>query len=882
MSFFFNNPAKKRKHPKGTRQGTSLAKSRISTKTMDKVRSMGCKACTLDRARCSTPKMRPTGPRNPLVYVLSSYISRDTDLLSQHLSSDSERVLLKAIGRRADDCRFNAITQCYSGKTAPGALEVECCRGRIEEDILDTQPYVILGVGYQALLWAQKKDLVGGIFEWRGKPFPIRIEDHTCWFVPVLDFDLLKDQRENKRYQKDTMHDFMLQLDVDRAFDYVNKDPVEVQTEGFLDGCHYLHGTGTDDFIKLQNWIDLLVDKEVVAVDLEGTALRPYASGAELSTLAIGDEEECYAFPIEHKKGWKLQKRRKQVWELVRDFLHHDVVKVCHNLKFEQEWFIELFGERVLRCSGWEDTMSQAYVIDERKHSHSLGFLTTQYFGFNVKKLSPKLDFANLNEHSLDDVLPYNALDAKYTFKLFIEQDKVLSDKKNNRLIPTYNYHVELSPALALAQKRGMFANMDKANKIGEDLEVRVKTLLRKLNKIPEVVQCAKKFGEYNPGSPDHNLYILDNLYGVKEIQMPNGSRSTDERVLSQLVEDYPFAKLLLEWRGLSKLKGTYIDSLPGYIYPDGIIHTNYNHTFTSTGRLSSEDPNNQNWPSRKYAYIREIIEGETTLEGEVTLVTSFDYGQIDARNIAMASEDEYYINALWDGLDIHQDWTERIIRLYPEKLDEMAPIYGIDRDDESKLVNRYRKDIKNQWTFPLFYGCSADAASYHTQLPQSVVDPLFREFWDTFSGVRKWIDKTIKSYLRTGYVETLNGRRRHGPMKREELINAAIQGTTAEVVGDAMIRCSQLAYPNDFEGRVWCPDRMWQPFIQIHDDLGFYIPNNDKFEENALNIARVMCDVPFDWVSVPIVVEMKAGLNWYDQSMYKKEYSSADILEKR
>lgn len=861
MSFFFSQTTDSRGRVKSKKAPVSLSETSLL-----KLQSQGCAACTLNTIKSGNSKIKASGSKKPLLYFLNE----------QPLIHESDLDFINScLGRYGYSTRFNSLVRCHSHKM-PSRLELECCRQSIISDIEENKPKVIIGLGSLILKWLFGENLVGGVYNWRGKKVPVKIGKHKCWFVSVTTVNHVMSQRKYGYNEKliDDKHGHIFKLDVKYACSLLDMEVPVIQQKGFLEGCDSIYGKGLKDYDLVSKGLDELCDYEAVAVDIETKGLRPYADTSKLLTISFGVDEHALSFPIEHGEGWSSRKLKSKVLKLVEDFLYNGPVQICQNLKFEQEFFAYYFGKRLLRSANWEDTMSMAYALDERKKVHSLAFLTLQYLGFNVKALSPKMDMNNLDKEPLTKILPYNSLDSKYTYILFYEILKDLEQRDNKNLRFTYDYHVDLSTTLVLSQMEGLNPDNDAVSVIGDDLQVRVDKLKKAMSRLPEVSKCNERFGDFNPSSDDHIHYIFDVLLDRPEVRLKDDKVSVSESVLKKMPKSVRLANLLLDYRNATKLKSTYIDSVKGHVYPDGLMHTNYTHTFTSTGRLSSEEPNSQNYPSRKDKYIRKII-----IPKPGCLLASFDYGQIDARNIAMASGDEYYINALWNGLDIHMDWTEKILKKYPNKLDAVAKAYSVDRDDEELVVKCFRKDVKNQWTFPLFYGIHASGAAYYLGIPDKVIKPLFDEFWDVFKGVKKWQDEVLRFYDKYGYVETLNGRRRHGPMKKEEIINTIIQGASAEIVGDAMNRCSELAYPPEIKNKVWLPDSTYQPPMQIHDDLTFNLRDDAYFENTALDIAKVMCDVPFDWVNVPIVVELVAGYNWYDQTVYKKEYRSNEIL---
>jgi DNA polymerase-1 len=221
-----------------------------------------------------------------------------------------------------------------------------------------------------------------------------------------------------------------------------------------------------------------------------------------------------------------------------------------------------------------------------------------------------------------------------------------------------------------------------------------------------------------------------------------------------------------------------------------------------------------------------------------------------------MASEDHNLIDAMWTGFDIHGHWSDRILKVYPAWLDWLVSEFGVEGDDKKAVHKTGRQEAKNKWVFPQFFGSSAYSCARNLHLPNDVADRLQAEFWDQFRGVQKWQRRILLLYERNLYVETLTGRRRRGPMTPNEIINQPIQGTASDIVTDAMDRLSEESLVED--------KPYLQPPLNVHDDLSFVIPD-EVVEDTIEHIAYVMCDVQFDFINVPIVVEVAMGQRWHE-----------------
>jgi len=306
-----------------------------------------------------------------------------------------------------------------------------------------------------------------------------------------------------------------------------------------------------------------------------------------------------------------------------------------------------------------------------------------------------------------------------------------------------------------------------------------------------------------------------------------------------------------------SKLKGNYkgstlpnnhiitkIEKLPDAmeVFDLGVEDT---HNFIANGLCvsnSSNDPNMQNWPNRKGREIRKLI-----IASLDNWLLSADYGQIEARILGVASQDQVFCDALWNNYDVHMEWAEKIAYAYP------TIVGGSHNLNNKEKMKKFRKDVKNQWVFPAFYGASIGSISKGVGVPYDITKALFREFWATFKGVKKWQKWQTDFYNKHAYVETLTGRRRHGPLSYNAAVNAPIQGTASDICVNAMNYLAEAGF---------------QIIMNIHDDITSYV-EDDKLEPAIEEIAEIMCITPYELIpnmNVPISVEISVGKNWCDQ----------------
>jgi DNA polymerase-1 len=320
----------------------------------------------------------------------------------------------------------------------------------------------------------------------------------------------------------------------------------------------------------------------------------------------------------------------------------------------------------------------------------------------------------------------------------------------------------------------------------------------------------------------------------------PSGTPSTDEEVLQELALDYPLPKLLLEYRGLSKLKSTYTDKLPRMVNPSsGRVHTSYNQAVAVTGRLASSDPNLQNIPVRS-AEGRRIREAFIAPPG--CSIVAADYSQIELRIMAHLSGDESLLQAFAAGQDIHRATA--------------SEVFGVPPDEIDSEQRRYAKVIN----FGLIYGMSAFGLAGQLGIERSAAQAYMDRYFARYPGVAEYMRRTRDLAKRQGFVETVFGRRlwlpeinAANPMRRQgaerAAINAPMQGTAADLIKLAMIAVHRHLQP--MKSRI---------VMQVHDELVLEVPDGELMEIKT-ELPRLMCQVAE--LAVPLAVDVGVGPNW-------------------
>jgi DNA polymerase-1 len=484
------------------------------------------------------------------------------------------------------------------------------------------------------------------------------------------------------------------------------------------------------------------------------------------------------------------------------------------------------------------DTMLQSYVIDAAGSRHDMDTLAQKYLGHTTIAFSDVAgkgkNQITFNQVALDIAADYSAEDADITLRLHqILYPRVCEIDALKRVYETIE--MPLVPVLAQMEQTGVRVDAALLGRISAELATRMAQIQT------EVFKEAGQ--EFNLGSPKQLQHILYEKLQLPVLgKTPKGDPSTAEDVLEELAAQHALPRLILEWRGMSKLRSTYTESLPLQINPrTGRIHTSYHQAVAATGRLSSQDPNLQNIPIRT-AEGRRIRQAFIAAPGCALL--SIDYSQIELRLMAHFSGDEKLVQAFIDGRDIHQATA--------------AEVHGIALDQVSGEQRRAAKATN----FGLIYGMSAFGLARQLGIPRGEAQAYIDTFFARYPGVKEFMDSTREFARRSGYVETLFGRRLYLPninsknanfrqYAERTAINAPLQGTAADLIKLAMIDLKAFLEQKTPDTRM---------IMQVHDELIFEGPESE-LQSLAPELARRMCEITK--LKVPLIAEPGLGANW-------------------
>jgi DNA polymerase-1 len=827
----------------------------IDTNIVDKkkklAKSFGCKVCTLNNSKVKN--MNPTGASHPIIYIIGEAPGQTEIEQKRQFVGDSGKILRNVIedvfetDEYDDFIRWNNIVKCRpvdgNSNRTPTKFEMDCCLQSTLVDIEKTKPEVVVGVGGTALSSIIDGNAIG---MWRGRFVPIKVGSHVCWFYPIYhpSFLLRKGFLVDDEYVKIFIMDM---YNLRNFIEDEGKEPPKFIEKGYEKNIKIIT-TSIDDvkkeLIRISNY-------PLIGLDIETRGrgknkdhkIRPYNKDSIIATIAVGTHDDTIVFPVEHPKGFDKEKIKK----ILYNFILNSGNKIVHNLKFELEWLFHYFNydKNILFGTEWEDTMGQAYTLDERTSKGegmlNLDVLIKLNFGFNLKVLS-NINKDDILKNNYEELLLYNGMDTKYTHLLFMEQNKKL---ESEGLVDVYRRRVETSKTITISQARGFFPSKEVIFDFNKKMNKNLDKINKEVSKLPEIIKYESKGKKFSITSSD-NLREVFKASGYPNIKpTPTGLYSTDDNVLTELATKHKskLATYVAEHRKISKLLSTYVDGTTAVIFDDGLVHPNFNMYFTTTGRLSSSKPNMQNYPSREDKEIRNIF-----IAPDGYYIAAFDFGQIEARLIGMKSKDEVYCKQIWEDFDIHKFWALKVIE-YSKKYDFWSPKF--------EDLKAFRNDCKTNVVFASFYGAKAETCAYRLGIPDEIMIAVQDEFWKTYAKAKIYQEELGKFYDTHGYVETPLGIRRHGPMSVNEYSNAPIQGGAAyDIVLTSGDRLAKLSW------ELKKPQYNYN--INIHDDLTFLLPE-ESLEEDILFIAKEMTRPAYDFITVPLAIELKIGKSWGD-----------------
>jgi DNA polymerase-1 len=571
--------------------------------------------------------------------------------------------------------------------------------------------------------------------------------------------------------------------------------------------------------------------KDEVALDTEATSRHPVA--ADLVGISLCNESQrAFYVPVHHTyPGVPEQINKSTGVSILSPFLEDEkVAKIGHNLKYD----IILLEKEGIRVKGpLFDTMIASYLLNPNKPNHSLEEVSLEYLSYRKKTFMEVVKKrSSFSEVPLEDAVTYACTDAHLAFEL----KEILFTKLGENDLANLYFTIEmpLISVLAGMEMAGVKIDSEKLAAISKELEREIEGLTRRIYFLAGE--------EFNINSPKQLSKILFHNLSLRPGKKTKTGFSTEMSVLEELAEAHELPREVLVYRSLTKLQTTYIDVLPALIdHRTGRIHTSFNQTVTSTGRLSSSEPNLQNIPV-KGAWGKRIRETFIAEKGNILL--SADYSQVELRLLAHLSNDEGLIDAFRKDLDIHSRTA--------------SEIFGVPIEKVPGDLRRVAKTVN----FGVIYGISPFGLAETLSIPGDDAKKYIDQYFQRHPGVKTYINRSITEAKSNGFVTTLFGRKRSIPeiLSRNVAVrqqgerfamNSPIQGTAADIIKVAMINIAGMLREKNLKAKM---------ILQVHDELLFELHPGEL--ETLTDIVRKEMERVIT-LSVPLKVDIHHGNNW-------------------
>ena len=576
-----------------------------------------------------------------------------------------------------------------------------------------------------------------------------------------------------------------------------------------------------------------LLDSKYFAFDTETNSLDQNEAAIVGVSFSVQSGEGFY-LPINHVEQTELKRESLLSW--LKNVLEKNVDKIIgQNLKFDLSI---LKNEKIELSSFYADTMLMSYVINSTLTRHNLDALCEKYLGRQLIKFEEvmgkgKNRYKNFGDVPIKDATAYAAEDAEATLSLFQKLSSLI-DEDARKLLEEVEYPLVF--VLMNMEREGAMIDIKHLKKLSNHFGSRLISLVQKIYEVSET--------RFNIDSPKQLSEVLFEklclpTQGLKKTS--SGYYSTSEAILQKLSHDHEIVKDILEYRSLAKLKSTYTDKLSEICDVRSRVHTSYQQAVTSTGRLSSSEPNLQNIPIRTNEGIT-IREAFVAPKGSKIL--AIDYSQIELRLMAHYSKDDIMVDAFNNNEDIHKRTA--------------SEVFGVDIEDVTGEMRRNAKTIN----FGLLYGMSAFGLSNQLGVSRAEAEIFLQNYFDRYSKVKSFMETTTNKAKKNKFVTTLYGRKIHVPniespnyMLRQAseraAINGPLQGSAADIIKVAMISINRMIFENELPIKL---------LLQVHDELLFEVPEN-YVEKDIQSLVNIMEETTL--IDVPLVAEYGFGTNW-------------------
>jgi uracil-DNA glycosylase family 4 len=795
----------------------------------------GCDACGLYKG-CKSPKMEPWGQGQLKIAIVAEAPGEKEDELGIPLIGPSGQLLnerLKLVGDYLGldpevDCVKLNVVQCRPpNNREPTPDEIRCCRERVDRQLEEIQPALILALGnpaINAILADAPVSISAGVMAGRVVPSELRrcwvaCSYHPAWFLRNGNRDL-----------------FLLDNAILAG---LRKLEQGVWTSQLLDESAFQIVDNYQEALSLLQRLSQSTD--AVGLDFETYQLHPWDPEGTVLTVGLATSTKTgWCVPVTHRESKWSSAQLEGIKRALCSFFESDAPKIIQNWQFEGVWVDQWFKSRLNNVV--VDTMVREHIIDNRdgKGITSQGFQTFVRFGSNYKQMVNRKD---LRHEFLDHLARYNVLDVRYMLKWAHEQDKQMT----HNLEQAYSLFHRATPVMTDLKVNGIKIDVPGMKKLETKLVHQLENDHRDMSTSKWLLQFSHKQGKrYDPNSPKDKMalfYDIMNLTPLKR-SAKTGDPSTDQEslghLLTQVEEGSEEEQLITAAMGrthIVKLLGTYVRGIMALMDHRGLVHPSFHLHRVDTYRSSSSDPNFQNIPVRNplMAQVRRnfVPHNDWLLES--------DYSGAEVCVLAMYSGDPVLIQWIIDKVDFHHYWA--------------ALLYDKPEKDVTKTE---RDTAKSTFVFALFYGSYyKNIARSNPQWPENRVRQVEKKFWDTLCVTREWQEGLVQFYNVNNYIESKLGFRMAGPLSRNQIFNYLIQGTSFHRLLIALL--------DAYDALKEIRDRRSMLVGQIHDSIVDDVTEEELDQEVSV-IRRVMHQSIWSWdKGVPMTTKFKAGKNLLD-----------------
>jgi len=796
----------------------------------------GCRACGLDR-NCLSPHMKPFGNFKKQIMIIAQAPGETEDKKGRQLCGKSGNYLKRCLSYYGidmdDDCLLSNCIACRPpNNRKPKQNELDACFPRLEKEIFDNKPKLIIIFGEEALqqILNPPPSLPMTVGTYRGYVVPSR--RYNAWVAPLYHPSyIIRSGGEDS-----DLHEFFLD-DLKNALSYLGKSidwPIFDEDEGnelVLEQKRAIH--------LLKSIIDI---DGPVAFDYETNTLYPYNSFAKILTLSFASSStKGYCIPLWHPDNKWSEDFLQKLSKVFKQFLESKTPKFAHNANFETIVSKVLLNADVNNIQ--HDSMLCAHVLDDRRKITKLDF---QAFIHSNSRYFENIDHNNLDKTPLPIVAKYNSLDSRYCWWLSKYQQRKLNE--NKQLFKAYQIFNGALPLFADLTFNGIKVDDKQLKKLKRYYENKAEALKEDFLTNDICKKFEKEYG-HKPHINGRNdgIKLFYDICGLQKRLTKKGNPTLDEETLIDISKGdsvaAEIAKLKLDWSKYNKMITTFVPSIEKWVR-DGYLHPTYNLHIARSFRSSSDSPNFQQQPKRnpEAKKIRKCYVPRNDFLLEV------DYSGNEVRHLAMLSKDKNLIQFLIENRDFHREWAARIKAIRTRTKGWKDLVESIT-DDE-------RFEAKNSFVFPSFYGAQPPSISRNLYIRQEYIEKMHEGFWKEFYGVKKFQEKTLDFYAENGYIEMETGFRRYGPLKPTEILNSKIQGVSFHTLLVNLIEIRKQFIKEKLNTKI---------ITQTHDSALFDVDENE--EDFVIDlVSNIMTKPIWDWQKgVPLIVKWEKGINWYN-----------------